>query len=124
MTRDEAWEPWLLYMLEAVRETARWTLAKIAAIRQPVGDTRPEHVRGGAAEDLQPRAGRRVFEQPYCRIAEPRRAGIAKRQTASRYLKLLAEIGVLEERKSGREKLFINPRLLALLAERDPQPAS
>ncbi len=33
VTRNGAWEPWLIYMLEAVRETADWTLAKIEAIR-------------------------------------------------------------------------------------------
>jgi len=41
--------------------------------------------------------------------------GIAKRQTASRYMKVLAELGVLEERKSGREKLFVNTALMDLL---------
>jgi hypothetical protein len=33
VTRDSAWEPWILYMLEAVRQTADSTAAKIAAIR-------------------------------------------------------------------------------------------
>ena len=58
-----------------------------------------------------------VFSQPYCRIENVVRAGVAKRQTASRYLKLLAEADVLEERKVGREKLFVNPALLSLLSE-------
>lgn len=42
-------------------------------------------------------------------------AGIAKRQTASVYLKRLCEIGVLKEIKAGREKLFVNPAFLELL---------
>jgi Fic family protein len=42
-------------------------------------------------------------------------AGIAKRQAASEYLKELCAVGVLEEVKAGREKLFINPRLVSLL---------
>ncbi len=42
-------------------------------------------------------------------------AGIAQRQSASVYLKALAAIGVLEERQSGRERLFINPALVELL---------
>lgn len=33
VTREGAWEPWLLYMLRAVEETATWTTAKIGAIR-------------------------------------------------------------------------------------------
>ena len=40
---------------------------------------------------------------------------IAERQTASRYLKGLVEIGVLTERAFGREKLFIHPRLMGLV---------
>jgi len=40
---------------------------------------------------------------------------MAGRQAASRYLKQLVEIGVLEERVVGREKLFIHPKLMDLL---------
>jgi Fic family protein len=41
--------------------------------------------------------------------------GVARRQTAATYLKNLVEIGVLQEWKSGRDKLFIHPRFLRLL---------
>jgi len=44
-------------------------------------------------------------------------AGIAKRQTASEYLKKLADIGVLVEQQSGRERLFIQPKLIELLTQ-------
>mgnify|MGYP000995237043 FL=1 len=33
VTRDQAWEPWLLYMLEAVESTAQWTTQKILSVR-------------------------------------------------------------------------------------------
>jgi hypothetical protein len=42
-------------------------------------------------------------------------ANIAQRQTASTYLKGLVEIGVLEELKAKKEKLFIHPRFIKLL---------
>ena len=42
-------------------------------------------------------------------------AGIAKRQTASVYLKKLTGIGVLAERQVGRERLFTHPKLIQLL---------
>ena len=42
-------------------------------------------------------------------------AGIAKRQTASQYLKQLVDIGVLTEADAGKEKLFIHPKLMRLL---------
>ena len=55
--------------------------------------------------------------QPYCRIGNLVESGIAQRQTASVYLKALAapEVGVLQEYKAGREKLFLHPRLMSLL---------
>ncbi|MCH7683450.1 MAG: hypothetical protein IIB35_07050, partial [Gemmatimonadetes bacterium] len=56
-----------------------------------------------------------IFEQPYCRIANVVEAGIVERQAASRYLKALVSIGVLQEQAMGRERLFVHPRLLALL---------
>jgi hypothetical protein len=55
-----------------------------------------------------------VFVLPYCRIQDLVAAGIAKRQTASVYLKALTELGVLREVKVGREKLFLHPRFLDL----------
>ncbi len=56
-----------------------------------------------------------IFEQPYCRIGNLVEKGIAKRQTASSYLKDLVALGVLREVPYGKEKLFIHPKLMLLL---------
>ena len=56
-----------------------------------------------------------IFTQPYCRIANLVEADIAKRQTASVYLKQLVGIGVLKEMKVGRDKLFIHPKLIGVM---------
>ena len=77
-------------------------MTKIAAIRTRAAET-AERVRS-----THPRIYSRalvdvILEQPYCRIASLTRARIAERQTASRYLKLLAEAGVLAEVRIGRE---------------------
>jgi hypothetical protein len=42
-------------------------------------------------------------------------ADIAKRQTASVYLKQLCDLGVLKEVKSGRENIFVHPKYIELL---------
>jgi Fic family protein len=116
VTRSEAWEPWLIFMLEAIRETSNWTLARIEAIRN-LADTTAERVRDHLPKIYSRELIDEIFMQPYCRIDNLVRRGIVKRQTASRYLKLLAGMGVLEEQKIGREKLFVNPDLLSLLAD-------
>jgi len=61
-----------------------------------------------------------IFVQPYCRIKNLVEAGIAQRQTAALYLKQLSDVGVLQEVKVGREKLFINACLMRLLTAEQP----
>jgi len=120
VTRDGAWEPWLLYMLRAVEDTASWTTRKIGAIRRLASDT-ADDVRKKLPKIYSRELVDVIFEQPYCRIANLVDAKIAGRQAASRYLKALVSIGVLRERAFGREKLFVNPKLMNLLT-RDDRP--
>ncbi|MCW5621503.1 MAG: Fic family protein [Burkholderiales bacterium] len=114
VTRDGAWEPWLLYMLRAVEDTAVWTTAKIGAIRELATHT-TEYVRHKLPKIYSRELVDTVFEQPYCRIANLVDARIAGRQAASRYLKALASAGVLIEQAVGKEKLFVHPKLMNLL---------
>jgi Fic family protein len=114
VTRDSAWEEWILYMLKGVSQTALWTTAKISAIRTLMEKT-AEHVRVRAPKLYSHELVELIFIQPYCRIQNLVQSGIAKRQTASDYLKGLVDIGILKEVKVGREKLFIHPNLVSLL---------
>lgn len=114
VTREGAWEQWLLYMLRGVEETAAWTTAKIGAVRKLAADTM-EYVRRAAPKIYSRELVDVIFEQPYCRIANLVEAGIAGRQAASRYLKALVGAGVLREQAFGKEKLFVHPKLMSLL---------
>ena len=114
VTRDGAWEEWILYMLRGVEETAAWTTGKIAAIRALAAET-AGHVRQALPKIYSRELIDLIFEQPYCRIASIVESGIAGRQAASRYLKALAAAGVLREQAFGKEKLFVHPRLIGLL---------
>lgn len=113
VTEKGEWEPWILFMLEAVEQTARWTSQKILAIHDLFTHT---------CEYLKNRSSiysrelvETIFIQPYCRIENLVNSGIAKRQTASEYLRLLVRFGILNEERHGREKLFIHPAFLRLL---------
>ena len=114
VTREGAWEAWLLYMLRAVEDTATWTTAKIGAVRKLAADT-TEYVRVKRPKIYSRELVDVVFEQPYCRIANLVEARIAGRQAASRYLKALVSIGVLRDQVFGKEKLFVHPKLMTLL---------
>ena len=120
VTRDEAWEPWLGFMLQAVADTSRWTTTKIAAIRALAEHT-TDHVRTHLPKIYTRELVDVIFEQPYCRIGNLVDKGIAQRQAASRYLHDLSKLGVLREMAVGTEKLFIHPKLMQLLGRDDNQ---
>ena len=110
----EAWQQWLLYMLEAVRETAVWTLEKIKAISRLMQNTH-EQIQRDTKLGNQKGLVELIFKLPYCRVADVVQAQIAKRQTASVYLQTLTATGLLQMQGNGREKLYLNHRLIDLL---------
>ena len=118
VTRDQAWQEWILYILKGVEETAKWTGGKIAALRALEDHTRA-HVQAQLPKIYSYELIETIFTQPYCRIANLVEKNIAKRQTASEYLKKLVDIGVLVEHQAGKEKLFIHPKLIELLVRDD-----
>ncbi|MFA5295443.1 MAG: hypothetical protein WC382_08015 [Methanoregulaceae archaeon] len=104
-------------MLQAIEETAVWTHERITAIRELLEETTLR-----CRKELPPNVYSRelvelIFVQPYCKIEFVVDAGIAKRQTASLYLKTLEETGILASRKVGREKISVHTALLKLLRE-------
>jgi Fic family protein len=116
VTRHNNWESWIIYMLNGVEETAIWTREKIDAIRNLLYHTN-KYVQNQLPSIYSRELVDLIFNQPYCRIANVVECGLAKRQTASVYLKQLAEIGILKEIKVGREKLFLHPKLISLLRQ-------
>ena len=114
VTLNGAWEPWLLFMLAAVEETSLWTTEKIRAIRDLMAAT-VEYVSASAPKIYSRELVEIIFTQPYSRIGDVVNAELANRATASKHLKALTAIGVLQERKEGRDNLYINVRFLDLL---------
>ena len=114
VTRNQAWEPWLLYMLEAIETTSKWTSGKISSIRLLIEAT-IAHVRAGAPKIYSRELIELLFVKPYCRIGDLVERDIAKRQAASTYLKALVDLGVLIEEKVGRDKVFVHRKYLDLL---------
>lgn len=118
VTRDEAWEAWVVFVLEGVRQTAVGTVEKIDQI-QALQDEALAFIRavtaGGANADLLAV----LFEQPYCRISNVvQRCGVS-RPTATNWLNALVKVGALADVRSGRERIFINTKFFELLIRPD-----
>lgn len=116
VTEEQAWEPWLLFMLEAIADTASDTRRRISGIRDLI-DRTTEHLKENASGIYSKDLGELLFQQPYCKIRFLEEAGIAKRQTASRYLQQLEELGLLRGYKLGREMYYLNIPFFDLLTK-------
>jgi Fic family protein len=118
VTTKDAWAPWVDFILSGVEDTCIWTTDKIRAIRELMRHT-ATFIQKRLPKIYSWELAELLFMQPYCRISNVVDAGLAKRQTASVYLKQLCDIGVLHEMKSGRETLFVHPKYLELLSGDD-----
>lgn len=118
-----AWEPWLLYMLEAVSTTAQQTLRLIEGMRMLMADYKRrlrEHPTIRYSQDLL----NNLFRHPYTRIEFLQADLDVTRQTAAKYLDQLAEAGFVEKHQLGRNNYYINTPLVALflqVSEEAPQ---
>ncbi len=115
VTEKNAWEPWIIFMLRAVKITADRTMQRIDEIRNLLDETLEE-----ARQKLPGRVYSKelielLFEQPYCKVKFLVDRDLAKRQTAAEYLKELESAGILQSKQAGREKLYLNVRLYELL---------
>ena len=117
--RDEdRWEEWVLYMLDAVAETARETIETVVAIRELLL-TIKQQVRSGHkfySQDLI----NNLFNHPYTRVEFVQRELGVTRITATKYLDALAADKVLDKVRVGRNNYYINRRLFELLQRNDP----
>lgn len=116
VSTHQDWNGWVLYILEAVKETAKWTTDKIISIQQLIGET-CTYIQSKSSQIYNKDLVELLFTQPYVRIHNLVEGLSMGRFTASKHLKILCEIGVLEEMKVGRDKIFINKKFLDLLKE-------
>lgn len=114
VTAEGAWTEWIVFMLEAVRESATSTIRKIDSIRGCQNDI-AERARMATPGGRDARFLEVLFEQPYCRIGVVVERCEVSRQTASSWLHSLVDAGLLSDVKVGREVLFVNHQLLDVL---------
>jgi len=116
VTKNQDWESWILFMLDAIENTSVLTLNKVDAIYNLFNETL-EKVKTEAKDIYSYELVEILFHQPYCKIAFLVDAKIASRNTAAKYLSKLEELDILRMEKSGREKLFLNVKLYDLLTK-------
>ncbi|MEM9837136.1 MAG: Fic family protein, partial [Bacteroidota bacterium] len=114
LNKGGSWEDWIMFMLKAVEKTSRSTLFQIKEINSLLLETIKE-VKESAPKIYSKEFVELLFEQPYSKVEYVVDKLGVERRTASRYLKRLESMGILEKKKVGKENLFINIQLLKLL---------
>lgn len=116
VTEEDAWEPWILYLLRAVESTAETTVLRIESIGDLLGSMVEEGRLKLPKRTFSKELVEQLFVRPYCKIRHLEEAGLGNRVSCSRYLHDLADTGLVNKVKAGKEILFVNERLVKLLA--------
>lgn len=114
VTEHQQWEPWIIYMVESIEKTAKYTESKVNAICDLMKET------GQIIKEKLPRLYSKelievLFQLPYVKRKFLEKEGIVKEKTAGVYLAELEKIGLLKSIRVGREKLYINIKFFELL---------
>jgi Fic family protein len=116
VSENDNWENWLLYMLDAIKHTAEFTLKKVKAIENLFEKTR-KTIQEKATKVYSYELLEVLFSQVYCKYDFLIQRNIASRNTASDYLNELTKIGILEKEKVGNTFVFKNIALYELFSE-------
>lgn len=108
------WDEWIIFMLKAVEYTSKETIVKITNIKNQL-DATIIKVQEKAPKLYRKELVELLFEQPYSKIEFVVNKLGVERKAASRYLKELEDIGIIESKKIGRETLYINRELIEIL---------
>ncbi|MGK0440625.1 MAG: Fic family protein [Pseudohongiellaceae bacterium] len=107
------WEPWLLYLLEGVVQTAQSTIKLINEIKVLMQNYK-HRMREQLPKMYRQELLNNLFSHPYTKIDFVMTDLSVSRITAAKYLEQLVDAGFLHKEKVGRTNYFINRDLCEL----------
>ena len=117
------WEEWILFMLKGVEETSQYTIELINGIstlmQKYKNIIRPQFGKKYKHELLN-----NLFFHPYTKVDYFMRDMMVARNTATKYLDDIVEMGLLEKVKRGKENYYINTGLVDLFVTKGQYPTS
>ncbi|MDJ0823372.1 MAG: Fic family protein [Paracoccaceae bacterium] len=115
-TRDKGnWEPWVLFMLGAVENTARHTFDVVGEIRRLIDEFKS--VLRETTKIYSHELVNNLFRHPYTRIEYVMDEVGVSRPTAGRYLDQIVEAGLLDKIRIGKNNYYVNVQLVSLLID-------
>ncbi len=109
------WEPWILYVLTGIEQTAIQATALIRGIGVLMQTTK-QRLRSALPKIYSQDLINNLFRHPYTKIDLLMEELQVSRPTATRYLTEISQLGVLNKQKLGRESYYFNSGLIELLS--------
>ena len=117
VTEENEWESLIIYFLDMIETTSKKGLIRLERITRLMRDSTviikkdlPKIYSKDLIEVL--------FKLPYTKRASLIEAGLGSLKTVGNYLIALEKIGFLKSYKVGKEKLYLNHRLMKILEEK------
>jgi len=114
VTEDNDWESWILYMLEMIEYTANKGLQRLKDVTDLM-HTMAEEIKVELPKVYTKELVEILFRLPYTKRLYLIDAELGTLKTVGNYLMALEEAGFLVSEKVGKEKLYLNHRLMTVL---------
>lgn len=118
VTEKNEWEDYILYMLDMIEETANKGLKRLNKITVAMEETATE-IKNKLPKVYSKDLIEILFRLPYTKRQHLIEENIGNLKTVGNYLIALEENGFLKSEKVGKEKLYLNQKLLKILEDKE-----
>ena len=119
---SKEWEAWIIFMLRGVEKTSSDTISLIHGISRLM-DQDKQILRPIFKQSYKHELLNNLFFHPYTKIEYIEKDMMVQRKTATKYLDMIVETGILKKMKIGRENYYINTALAELFMNVNNEPA-
>ena len=109
----QEWEDWILFMLKGIEETSAETIRLVKGISALMMEYKKK-LRPLFGKQYKHELLNNLFSHPYTKIEFIERDMMVQRQTASKYLDMIVDAGLLSKIKPGRSNYYMNIKLIDL----------
>ncbi len=117
VTEKEDWESWIIYMLDMIESTAQKGLIRLKEIMELMHKM-SEEIRNELPKVYTKDLIEIIFKLPYTKRQNLIDAKLGTPKTVGNYLMALEDKGFLKSVKVGKEKLYLNYRLMKILEKK------
>jgi len=118
----QEWEDWILFMLKGIEETSAETIRLVKGISALMMEYKKK-LRPLFGKQYKHELLNNLFSHPYTKIEFIERDMMVQRQTASKYLDMIVDTGLLSKIKLGRSNYYMNIKLIDLFINHAKVPS-